>query len=85
MGSNLIFNEYLESKTIKNGNCLITHTSLSKGKYFIRLDADDWFEKNAIKYMVKTFENNNKYEIVFGNYYFVNEEGVRLGIDKKYD
>ena len=28
---------------------------LSKGKYFVRLDADDWFEPDAIKEMIKIF------------------------------
>lgn len=58
---------------------------LSKGKYFVRLDADDWFEPGAIKEMIKIFEKKPKYEIVFGNYNFVNEEGIKLGVDKKYN
>lgn len=58
---------------------------LSKGKYFVRLDADDWFEPNAIMEMIQIFEKKPKYEIVFGNYNFVNEEGIKLGVDKKYD
>ena len=78
-------------KTIHNSKSQGVHKiankilSLSLGKYFIRLDADDWFEENAIKTMVDVLEKNNKYEIVFGNYNFVNEKGFKLGIDKKYD
>jgi CMP-N-acetylneuraminic acid synthetase len=56
---------------------------LSSGKYIVRLDADDWFEKNAIQDMVDVLERNPKKEIVFGNYNFVNEDGVKLGTDKK--
>ena len=35
MGSNLILNEYLESKVITKKNNIISHVSLNKGKYFI--------------------------------------------------
>jgi len=57
---------------------------ISSGKYFIRLDADDWFEKEAFKHMVGVLEKNVKYQIAFGNYHFVNEDGLKLGVDKKY-
>jgi CMP-N-acetylneuraminic acid synthetase len=57
--------------------------TLSSGKYFMRLDADDWLEKEAIKRMVDVLESNPKSEIVFGNYNFVSEEGTKLGTDKK--
>lgn len=56
---------------------------IGSGKYIIRVDADDWLEKNAIKEMVKVLELNKKFEIVFGNYNFVSEEGYKLGSDKK--
>lgn len=59
--------------------------SICRGKYFIRLDADDWFETKALNQMVKVLEKLNKIEIVFGNYNFTNEAGEKLGIDKKYD
>ena len=55
MGSNLIFNDYLESKTIKNDNCLITHVSLSKGKYFI----DDKENDNFLKLYHNYIEGHN--------------------------
>ena len=57
----------------------------SKGKYFIRLDADDWFEPEAIKQMINVFEKKPYYEIVFGNYNFVDEDEVKLGVDKRYN
>lgn len=56
---------------------------LSSGKYIIRLDADDWFEKKALQNMVEVLERYPKKEIVFGNYNFVNQDGVKLGTDKK--
>jgi len=57
MGSNFnIFNDFLESKSIKkHEDCLITHTSLSKGKYFI----DDNELDNFFKLYHNYIKDNN--------------------------
>jgi len=50
----------------------------AKGKYILRLDADDWLHKNAIKIMYNYLENNNRAEFVFSDYYEVNDKGKIL-------
>ena len=73
------------SKNIGLQRTANTILSKSLGKYFIRLDADDWLEKNAIELMINILEKKNNLEIVFGNYNFTNEYGEKIGTDKKYD
>jgi len=58
---------------------------LSKGKYIMRLDADDWLKKNAVTMMVKEFKRNKQIGLVFSNYYEVDEnENISKEI-KRYD
>ncbi len=58
---------------------------LSKGKYIMRLDADDWLKKNAVTMMVKEFKRNKKIGLVFSNYYEVDEnENISKQV-KRYD
>ena len=53
-------------------NSAIKAISISKGKYFLRLDADDILKKNAIKMLVNITKKNSKISMVFPNfrYYF---------------
>jgi len=57
----------------------------AKGKYILRLDADDWLHKNAIKKMYNYLENNNTAEFVFSDYYQVNDKGKILFQYKRHD
>lgn len=50
-----------------------TALSSAKGKFIIRLDADDWFDKNAIKLMVYELNTDKKLEIIFPDYYEVDK------------
>ena len=47
---------------------------LSRGEYIIRLDADDWLEKNALNIMVKYLDSNKDRALVFPDYFEVNED-----------
>ena len=49
--------------------------SLAKGKYIMRLDADDWLKKNALKEMFKIIDKNEKIAMVFPDYYEVDING----------
>ena len=63
----------------KNRGLIISNNvalNLAKGKYIIRLDADDWLHKDALMKMVKFLDSNNKVGLVFPDYYEVNEEGL---------
>ncbi len=48
---------------------------LSKGKYIIRLDADDWLEKNALELLSNHLEKHPDIGLVFADYYHVNNSG----------
>ena len=47
----------------------------AKGKYILRLDADDWLHPNAIEIMYNYLEKNKKAEFVFPDYYEVDYKG----------
>lgn len=47
----------------------------SKGKYLIRLDADDYFKKNAIEEMVTVLESDLDCSLVFPDYHLVDSNG----------
>ena len=55
--------------------------SIAKGKYMIRLDADDWFNETAIYVLVKNLEENPKIGIVYGNYFYTDIKGNILGVE----
>ncbi len=46
---------------------------LAKGKYLIRLDADDYLDNNALKIMVDEMEKDNLLGLVYPNYFIVDE------------
>lgn len=54
---------------------------LAKGKYIVRLDADDWFDESALLALVTRAEMEDSPGIVYGSYYYVDEEGEIVGIE----
>ena len=56
---------------------------IAKGKYVVRLDADDWFHELALFAMVSKIEQNPKTGIIYGNYFYTNEDGKILGIESR--
>lgn len=56
---------------------------LSKGRYIVRLDADDWFDEAAILLMVAKLESDEKIGIVYGNYFYTDEKGKIIDIEKQ--
>ena len=57
----------------------------ARGKYILRLDADDWLDKNAIEIMHSKLEKNKKIELIFPDYYEVDESGNILHIIRRHD
>lgn len=55
--------------------------SFSKGKYMIRLDADDWLHEFALEVMVNRLESSPKAGIAFPNYFYTNAEGEVIGVE----
>jgi len=56
---------------------------MARGKYLIRLDADDWLDEGALLLMVAKLESNSEYGLVYGNYYYTDEAGNVLGIERR--
>ena len=59
---------------IRQENCGLTFSNNvalknSTGKYIMRLDADDYLEKNCVEELVKVLDNNPDYVLVFPDYY----------------
>ena len=48
---------------------------LARGKYIMRLDADDYLDPHALEVMVSTLERNPQLALVFPDYYLVDEQG----------
>lgn len=58
---------------------------ISKGKYIIRLDADDWLDIRALEILTNSLEKNNKAGLVFPDYYEVNEQGEVIKLVRRHD
>ncbi len=54
----------------------------SKGKYFMRVDSDDFLNKHAINDMIKILEFNKDLSFVCSDHYRVNEEGRKRKLIK---
>ncbi len=58
---------------------------LSRGEYIIRLDADDWLDKNALKILSKYLDKNKGRVLVFPDYFEVDEEGNVINRIKRHN
>lgn len=54
---------------------------LARGRYFIRLDADDWFDEAALLILVSRLESNERLGIAWGNYYYTDVDGKVIGVE----
>ena len=59
--------------------------NLSKGKYIIRLDADDYLETNALELMVSIMERDKELGLVFPDYFYVDINGNKIGEERRHD
>jgi CMP-N-acetylneuraminic acid synthetase len=66
-----VFIVYQENKGLNISNNIAL--KLSRGKYIIRLDADDYFDENALQIMSCTLENNKDIGMVFPDYFIVDK------------
>lgn len=55
----------------------------SKGKYIIRLDADDYLDENALLVMANVLDNNDELGLVYPDYYEVDEGGEIINIFRR--
>lgn len=56
---------------------------LSKGKYIVRLDGDDYFDENALLVMVNHMEQNRDVGLVYPDYYLVDGDGEIISIERR--
>lgn len=56
---------------------------LSRGRYVIRLDADDYLDENALLVLSNVLDQRPDVGLVYPDYYRVDEEGQVLGIDRR--
>jgi len=57
----------------------------SRGKYIMRLDADDWLDAHALEVLAGTLERNPDVGMVFPDYYHVDEKGGVIEIVRRHD
>ena len=57
----------------------------ARGKYILRLDADDWLDSNAIEIMHLNLEKNVDIELIFPDYYEVDPDGKILHTIRRHD
>lgn len=62
-------------------NVAIKH---AKGKYITRLDADDYFEPEALGVMTSILESDPALGLVFPDYYYIDPEGNRIGAHRRH-
>lgn len=58
---------------------------LSRGKYIIRLDSDDWLDIHALEILYKSIKKNDEVGLVFPDYYEVDEHGDFINITRRHD
>ena len=61
-----------------------TVLSVAKGKYMVRLDADDWFDECALLIMVAKLESTPDIGMVYGNYFYTDIDGKVLGVERRH-
>jgi len=59
--------------------------SLARGKYIIRLDADDFFDSHSLEVMVAEMERQPDLALIFPDYYIVDEYGEVVEQVRRHD
>ena len=55
--------------------------SIANGKYMMRLDADDWLDDSALFLLVNKLEASKNAGLVYGNYYYTDQDGKILDVE----
>ena len=61
-----------------------TVLGLARGKYMIRLDADDWLDETALLTLVAKLELSPDIGLVYGNYFYTDPDGNVLGVERRH-
>ena len=57
----------------------------ARGKYIVRLDADDYFSPNALELLLEKLESDSMLGMVFPDYFIVDTQGEVLERQKRHD
>ncbi len=55
----------------------------ARGRYIIRLDADDYFDESALLVMATYLDRHPDVGLVYPNYFYINAEGDMLGVEDR--
>ena len=56
---------------------------MARGKYIMRLDADDWLDESALLVMSHCLEARDEVALVYPNFVYVDAVGRRLGVENR--
>lgn len=74
---------YQQNKGLNISNNIAIN--LSRGRYIIRLDADDYLDENALLIMANKLEKDEDLTLVFPDYYVVDENGDVLSCQRRHN
>lgn len=55
----------------------------ARGKYLIRLDADDWLDESCLLVLADHLDKHPDVALVYPNYFYVDEDGTVLGVEQR--
>jgi CMP-N-acetylneuraminic acid synthetase len=58
---------------------------VARGRYIMRLDADDYLDPNALLVLSSRLEQEPELGLVFPDYYYVDAEGQMMGMERRHD
>lgn len=64
----------------RTANCVL---GMARGRYIIRLDADDWLDESALLLLVAKLESDPDLGLAYGNFYYVDEKGHVIGVERR--
>jgi CMP-N-acetylneuraminic acid synthetase len=74
---------FQENKGLNATNNVAIHAA--RGKYIMRLDADDYLDENALLVMVNTIDSNPDLAMVFPDYYYVDKKGEITAQERRHN
>ncbi|MEQ8667404.1 MAG: glycosyltransferase [Rhodospirillales bacterium] len=74
---------YRNAKAKGLPTCANLAISEARGKYLLRLDADDYLDESALLIMATYLERNNAIALVYPNYIYVEEDGTYIGVEQR--
>lgn len=74
---------FQENQGLNRTNNVAIHAA--RGKYVMRLDADDYLDENALLVMATYLDNHPDVALVFPDYFLVDKAGTVIGQERRHD